>query len=59
MRKVIELKPWTVVHELRGEDTLSEDLLVRVNKVIVDEVYREYYVWLDDKHLAVNPQQVQ
>ena len=59
MRQVNELKPWTVVYDLREEDILSEDLLMRVNKIMVEEVDREYYVWLDDKLLALNPQQAQ
>ncbi|MDE0033827.1 MAG: hypothetical protein OXU75_11940 [Deltaproteobacteria bacterium] len=59
MRQINELKPWTVVHELREEKILSEDLLMRVNKIIVEEVDREYYVWLDDKLLVLNPQQAQ
>ncbi len=59
MRQANELKPWTVVHDLREEDILSEDLLMRVNKIMVEEVDREYYVWLDDKLLALNPQQAQ
>lgn len=32
---------------------------MRVNKIIVEEVDREYYVWLDDKLLVLNPQQAQ
>ena len=48
MHQINELKPWSVVHELREEDILSEDLLMRVNKIIVEEADREYYVWLDD-----------
>lgn len=31
------------MHELREEDILSEDPLIRVNKIIVEEADREYY----------------
>ena len=41
MRQVNELKPWDVVHELREEDVLSEDLLMRVNKIMAEDVDRE------------------
>ncbi len=47
------------MHELCEEDILSEDLLVRVNKIVVEEMDRECYVWLDDKLLALNSQQAQ
>ena len=44
MRQANELKRWDVVYALREEDVLSEDLLMRVNKIMVEEVDREYYV---------------
>ena len=59
MRQVNEAKPWDVVHESRTEDVLSEDLLMRVHKIMVEDVDRECYVWLDEKLLAMTPQQAQ
>ena len=44
MRQANELKPWDVVYALREEDVLSEDLLMRVDKIMVEKVDREYYV---------------
>ena len=32
---------------------------MRVNKIAVEEVDGEYYVWLDEKLLALTPQQAQ
>jgi len=57
MHEIHRLKPWSVVHELRKEDEVPEELLMRVNRIMVKEVDREYYVWLDDKLLALTPQQ--
>ena len=47
------------MHELREEDALPDDLLMRVNRIAVEEVDREYYIWLDEKLLALTPQQAQ
>lgn len=59
MRRIHEMKRWDVVHELRKEDALSEDLPMRVNGIAVEEVDGECYVWLDEKLLALTPQQAQ
>lgn len=48
-----------VVQQLREEDVVSEDWPMRVDRIAVEEVDGEYYVWLDEKPLALAPQQVQ
>ena len=38
---------------------MSEGFLMRADKITVEEVDREYYVWLDERLLALTPQQAQ